>query len=242
VGLFRTPVSLLARAPGLGVAVRWCMLRTKYFTHEVMQRAGRREHRPRDWSNQELKKIAPLVHGDIINVSGWQDSDKRGGKYRDYFPNARSYSISNYHHGEKGVQGSAGEIALDLEADAPHELVRRFDVVFNHTVLEHIFDVHQAVKTLCALSRELVIVVTPFVQEVHFIAGSFGDWWRMTPACMRRLLERQGLTTVYQSVNDTAWFEVYVFTVAVRDPENYRGPRASVSDLGIGNRVLRRAK
>ncbi len=218
------------------------MLRTKYFSHDVMQRARRRQDRPRDWSNAELKKVAPFVGGDVVNVSGWQDSDKRGGQYREYFAGARSYAISNYHHGVKGVQGMPGELLLDLEAQAPHELIARFDVVFNHTVLEHIFDVHQAVKTLCALSRDVVILVTPFVQEVHFIEGSFGDWWRMTPACVRRLLEREGLTTVYQSANDTAWFDVYVFTVAARKPESYRGPRARLDDLGIGNSVLRRTK
>jgi hypothetical protein len=232
VGLFNATFALLARTPWVGTAVRRYALRATY-----PARDGRAQ-RPRDWSNDELRKIAPFVSGDMINVSGWQDSDKRGRRYRDYFPYVRNYTLSNY-EGARGLQGANGEITLDLESKLPQELAGRFDVVFNHTVLEHVFDVHQAVETLCALSRDIVITVTPFSQEVHFIEGSYGDWWRMTPACMRRLLERQGFSTIYQSVNETTSTEIYVFTVAARDAQSYRGPRASVTDLGIGSGVLR---
>lgn len=40
-----------------------------------------------------------------------------------------------------------------------------FDVVFSHTVLEHLYDVQAAVSTLCALTRHTVIVIVPFIQE-----------------------------------------------------------------------------
>ncbi len=89
----------------------------------------------RKWSNTEIRKIGRLFEGDAINVSGWDDRDKEGGYYREYFPNLSSYAISNY-SGERGTQGTSGEIFIDLEAPLPPDLSRRYGLVFNHTTLE----------------------------------------------------------------------------------------------------------
>lgn len=35
----------------------------------------------RVWSNKEIKKIAEIFEGDIINISGECDRDKQGGGY-----------------------------------------------------------------------------------------------------------------------------------------------------------------
>ena len=37
------------------------------------------------WSNKELEKFAGLFDGKIINVSAWQDKDKGGSFYKNYF-------------------------------------------------------------------------------------------------------------------------------------------------------------
>lgn len=222
-----TLIVALGRLPGVGMLVRRALLFGKTVSIKTMQRLEKDVVQSRSWSNRELQRIAPLVSGSVINVSGWRDADKEGRRYRDYFVNARSYAVSNY-AGENGQQGTPGEIPLDLEQALPTALSRRFDAVFNHTVLEHVFDFHKALDTLCGLSDDLLILVTPFSQAVHFADGSYGDWWRFTPGCLRRLLEQRGFTTVYQSANDNAWYHIYVFTVATRRPEAYAGPQRQV--------------
>lgn len=239
----RVTVNLLVgfgRLPLLRNAVPGLLLTWKHVCIKTMQRLDKRQVQSRTWSNYELRKIAPLVLGDVINVSGWRDQDKEGGHYRDYFCNARSYAVSNY-TGENGLQGTAGEIELDLEKALPPQLLRRFDAVFNHTVLEHVFDFAKALDVLCELSRETVILVTPFIQSEHYAEGSYGDWWRFTPRCVRELLSRRGFTTVYQSANDNPWYHIYVFTVATRSPERYTGPREVISTK-IGERAFTTGK
>ncbi|MDO9450725.1 MAG: hypothetical protein Q7J21_09590 [Rugosibacter sp.] len=83
-----------------------------------MKRVARDEVRPRNWSNAELRKLAPLFDGAVINVSGWRDEDKTGGHYRDYFHSAKSYGLSNY-RGKSGITGAESEVFIDLEADLP---------------------------------------------------------------------------------------------------------------------------
>lgn len=180
-----------------------------------------RIHRlPRIWSNRELARFAHLFSGDVVNVSGWKDIDKEGRHYRDYFTGAASYTITNYKAEARGFQGSEGEIFLDLAAPLPDELVGRFDVAFNHTTLEHIYGVHQAFANLCRMSRDIVIVVLPFLQQYH---TDYGDYWRFSPLAAKRLCEDNGLEVVYQSFNSHRMSSVYVFTIATKQPERWRG-------------------
>lgn len=187
----------------------------------AMRRARRYEVRPREWSNRELQRIGKAFDGAVINVSGWRDEDQRGGHYRDYFPLAASYTVSNF-KGTRGMEQGDEGVFIDLEADLPEELRCRFQVAYNHTTLEHVFEIRKAIENICALSDDAVILVTPFLQSVHFEEGAFGDYWRPTPMCMTRILADNGFTTVYQSANDTPWHYVYLFTVAVRDPAHSR--------------------
>ena len=179
-----------------------------------------RVHRlPRVWSNRELARVAHLFQGDVVNVSAWKDIDKEGRHYRDYFVNAESYTLTNYAADTKGLQGYANEIFLDLEQPLPEDLTERFDVVFNHTTLEHIFDVQTAFANLCRMTRDIVILVVPFLQQYH---SSYGDYWRFSPLVIKRLFEAQGLEVVYQSFNSHAASSVYVFTVASKSPQRWR--------------------
>lgn len=185
----------------------------------AMRRARRHEVRPREWSNRELAKIAGQFEGAVINVSGWRDEDQRGGHYRDYFSRASAYAVSNF-KGTKGMEDQSGDaVFIDLEEDLPAELRGKYQVAYNHTTLEHVFEIHKAIENICALSHDTVILVTPFLQSVHFEEGAFGDYWRPTPMCLSRILETNGFTTVYQSSNDNPWHYAYIFTVAVRDPK-----------------------
>ena len=70
-----------------------------------------RIHRiPRIWSNQELKKFSHLFKGDVVNVSGWRDIDKEGLHYKDYFRNAKNYTITNFKADMRGYQGFKNEV------------------------------------------------------------------------------------------------------------------------------------
>jgi hypothetical protein len=235
VNVLETLLTGLMRLPFFGQLVCRGVLAFHRLSVGAMKRFAKTEVRPREWSNAELRKFAPLFDGAVINVSGWRDEDKTGGHYRDYFTAAVAYDISNY-RGESGTTGVAGEIFIDLEADLPPALARRYQVVFNHTTLEHVYDIRKAIANLCALSNDVVILVTPFLQQVHYIEGSFGDWWRPTPMCIERLLQEQGFHIIYQSSNDNPWYIVYVFTVACRDPERYRNRlefKSSAKDTGV---------
>jgi hypothetical protein len=192
---------------------------------------GRRFRLPRTWSNGVLRKIAPLFDGDVINVSGWRDDDKEGGKYRTYFTQARSYAITNYGGFRGGV--SEGEISLNLEADLPAELHRCADVIFNHTTLEHVFDVFKAVANLCTMSRDIVIVVVPAMQEEH-TSESYGDYWRFMSGGLRQLFAANGFTPIYLVSSPHRHSAVYHLCVASRDPGRWAGrlpvPAEQVND------------
>lgn len=165
--------------------------------------------------------MAPLFTGDIVNVSGWDDRDKEGRHYRDYFTGARSYSITNY-SGEQGFQGMEEEMPLDLEKELPSSLEKRFDTVFNHTTLEHVFDIVTAFGNLCRMSRDAVLVVVPFAQVEHW-TGSYGDYWRISGQALERLFQREGFSMVYCSANNDMDGAVYVLGLGVRDPKSWKG-------------------
>ena len=175
---------------------------------------------PRHWSNLELARHASLFTGSVVNVSAWQDSDKEGRLYKDYFVNASSYSITNYRADARGFQGLANEIFLDLESELSPDLRRRFDVVFNHTTLEHIYEARKALANLCAISKDVVILVLPFLQQYH---GEYGDYWRFTPLAIKKMFEENGYTLLYQSFNSHRNSAVYTFTIASRQPEKWLG-------------------
>jgi len=193
-----------------------------------------RIHRlPRIWSNRELARFAHLFAGDVVNVSAWKDEDKEGRRYRDYFSRARSYTITNFKTEARGFQGMDQEIFLDLEGDLPGDLAERFDVVFNHTTLEHIYDAQTAFRNLCRMSRDVVILVVPFLQPYH---SDYGDYWRFSPLLVKRLLEDSGLEALYLSYNSHRRSSVYVFAVASRHPDRWREHFPySFTDAGPGD-------
>jgi len=174
---------------------------------------------PRIWSNRELKKFAHLFKGDVINVSGWKDIDKEGGHYKDYFNNARSYTISNFKAEARGLQGIEDELFLDLTKDIPNNLVNKFDVAFNHTTLEHVYNIKKALENICLLSKDIVILVVPFLQPMH---GDYGDFWRFSPSTIKKMFEENGLTFLYLSFNNHKKASVYIFAIASKNPKKWQ--------------------
>jgi len=175
---------------------------------------------PRLWSNIELRKFASLFKGHVVNVSGWKDQDKEGGSYKEYFLNAETYMVTNYKTEARGFQGKEGEIYLDLTNEIPDSLVKKFDVVFNHTVLEHIYNVSKAFENLCLLSKDIVIIVVPFLQQMH---GDYGDYWRFTPSTIKKMFEENGLKLLYLSFNSHANASVYIFAIGSKHSDKWAG-------------------
>lgn len=198
----------------------------------------RRFRLARKWSNDQLRALCSHFTGDVVNVSAWRDEDKEGGHYRDYFPNAASYSLTNY-SGTSGAQGFEGEIPLDLTAPLPEDLRERFDVVYNHTTLEHVYEVQQAIENLAGMSRDVVIVVVPFSQ-VHHEVGTYEDFWRFTPTALRRAFGEHGFEEIYCSANEDPNAAVYVLYAASRNPDRWRGVLpAAPSGWLAGDRIGR---
>ena len=180
----------------------------------ISPNVDRKFRRPRMWSNRELNRFSCLFKGDVVNVSAGDDVDKEGHCYRDYFLNCNSYTTTNYGPGlHRGFQGRDDERLLDLCQPLPVELVRQFDTVFNHTTLEHVVNVGQAMENLCRLSRDVVILVVPFLQAQHETTG-YRDYWRFTPTLLRHLFAEQGFDVIYESANDERGSSVYIFQIA----------------------------
>lgn len=187
-----------------------------------MENVDRRFRLARTWSNDELRKIASLFAGDIVNVSAGENLDKEGSTYDLYFTNRRSFHLTNYAPGAfRGFAGREDEYLVDLSQELPAELVGRFDVALNHTVLEHVFDVRIAFGNVCRLSKDVVIVVVPFAQVQHDVED-FEDYWRLCPAGLRYLFRENGLEVIYEACNDDENVAVYLFFVGSRHPERWR--------------------
>lgn len=114
------------------------------------------------------------------------------------------------------------EINLDLTKPVPDELRSAFDVVYNHTTLEHIFDVERAFANLCEMSSDAVILVVPSLQQIH-ITETYGDYWRMTPLGVAKRFLHHGFTPLVITTNDQPFAPIYTFAIAVRDPQKYKG-------------------
>ncbi len=180
---------------------------------------------PRYWSNEELRKFASLFSGDIINISGWKDEDKNGFCYRDYFINAKNYYISNYPSDkERGVTDKVKtDYFLDLSKEIPDNLREKFDVIFNHTTLEHVENPNLVFKRMAEMTKDIFIIVVPFKQKLHFSSGNYGDYYRFSPMAMRSLFERNGFFILYESYTPPPAIDVYLFYIGTKQEEKWKG-------------------
>ena len=178
----------------------------------------------RNFSNLILRKYLKNFGGDIINVSGWEDSDKQYGYYREYFKNSSSYTISNI-DGTNGTPVERNEkiryLYLDLDKSLDKDLFEKFDVVFHHTVLEHVYSLFNALDIITSLSRDVIISVVPFMQPVHY-TDSYSDYHRITPRFLEKYYREKGFSTILSDFNDQPFFHIYVINISTKHPESYR--------------------
>ena len=198
--------------------------------------------KPRIKTNHILKKFAPLFSGNIINVSGSSDSDKessfkdyyfgnydKGNRYKDYFQNAKSYTVSNYPLDRtEYLLDKTNMIFLDLEEKLSEELVGKYNVVFNHTVFEHIYNIFEAFKNLCSLSNDIVIFIVPQFQQIHDYSRGYKDYWRFTPFAVDRLFEDNGFTVLYRETTTGFSESMYLFYIASKNPDNWKDKFSSI--------------
>ncbi|MDZ7799155.1 MAG: hypothetical protein U5L76_06175 [Patescibacteria group bacterium] len=173
----------------------------------------------RKWSNKELKKFCHLFKGDVLNVSGWKDEDKEGDHYKNYFKNSNNYHISNYKSSACGFQGFKNEFFLDLSKTIPNRLIKKYDVIFNHTTLEHIYNFRKAFTNLCLMSKDTVILVVPFLQQMH---SNYGDYWRFTPSAIKKMFEEENMLILYSSFNEGKKESVYLFFIASKKTQKWK--------------------
>lgn len=217
----------------------------KLGNYKMLNLVDRKFRIPRIWSNKELKRLCQNFSGKAINVSGWLDSDKEGSSYKNYFENIEEYYISNYESAFKGFQGNNNEILLNLENDIDGELINKFDVVFNHTALEHIFDFQKAFYNLCLMSKDVVVVVVPFIQEQHAEKADYNDYWRFTPIAVKKMYELNNLDLIYLNYNDVQDSSIYIVAIGSKNPGNWKSlqtdPNNKLNDVDtrvIGKKII----
>ena len=176
----------------------------------------------RSWSNERLnyisKSLPKFEHA--INVSGNLDSDKQSGVYRDYFQ-AESYEISSYPD-DKAYSNPNAQITIDLDADTSQigkEIWQKYDLVFSHTVLEHVKNPFQAFQNLEKLlaPNGMLITIVPFIYKFHYSGENFGDYWRYTPHSIDLLHKKSNLFTNLIEVGPDKGYEKYLISIASRE-------------------------
>jgi len=200
--------------------------------------------KPRLRTNKILKRFSYLFEGDVINVSASSDSDKNcgiidyyfgdydnGQRYKDYFFNAKNYTISNYLKDKTQYQINENMIYIDLEEDLPKELEGKFDVVYNHTVFEHIFDIFKAFKNLCKLSSDVVIFIVPQFQRIHDYNRGYEDYWRFTPFSVDKMFKSNGFQVLYRETTFGFSESMYLFYIASRKPDKWIGKFPKIKNL-----------
>jgi len=183
-----------------------------------------RKFSPRAWSNDELRKLKNYFpkNSRIINVGGWEDKDKEGGFYKDYFPNPVIYHVANYPGDSKRGTNVRTDLTIDLTKSLPGDLYFKYDIALTHTVLEHVPDPVFSFAQIGKLSRDIIITVVPFKQHLHFEPESYGDYYRFSPFSMRKLHKDNDFNILYESYMPIPSLDVYLFYVGTRFSERYR--------------------
>ncbi len=171
----------------------------------------------RTFSNFCLKRILTFLDvNSVLNVSGWDDGDKEGGRYSDYFSQkVKKYEVSHFENDYLRSDTDLSKMVINLE-DENYQAGEKFELVFSHTVLEHIFDQQNAFKIMCSLSEKYVVGVVPMINVLHW-EKTYEDYWRFTPHGIRKLFENNGFKLVHLEIGPTLSISQYIVFVGAKN-------------------------
>jgi SAM-dependent methyltransferase len=139
-----------------------------------------RVSRARRDSNAWLRRHAAGVSGKVLSIGSGSDEDGQGGRYRDYFVSAESYTTSEI----RPMRGC--DLVLDVRA-MPEIASGSYDGIFCSGVLEHVDDYAAGLKEITRVlaPRGVLLLGLPFRQDIHMEPH---DYWRFTEYGIRHLL------------------------------------------------------
>ena len=170
----------------------------------------------RTYSNVSLKRILPLLNViSVLNISGWDDGDKEGGRYSHYFSQkVNKYEVSHFENDYLRSDTDISKMVINLE-DINYQAVEKFELVFSHTVLEHVFDQQNAFRIMCSLAEKYVVGVVPMINVLHW-EETYDDYWRFTPHGIRKLFENNEFNLVHLEIGPSLSISQYIIFVGAR--------------------------
>ena len=131
-------------------------------------------------SNDWLRQHSGQIEGRVLSIGSGDDSDGEGGRYRDYFSAASSYTTS-----EVSADFEC-ELVLDIRS-MPEMADNAFDCIYCSGVLEHVDDFQAAFAEITRILADggVLLLGLPFRQAIHLAPN---DYWRFTEFGIRYLL------------------------------------------------------
>jgi hypothetical protein len=71
------------------------------------------------------------------------------------------------------------------------------------------------------MTKDVAIVTVPFSQVQHE-TGSYKDYWRFTPSCIRQMFHENGLEVIYEAESKYKKAAIYLLLVGSRHPEQWK--------------------
>jgi SAM-dependent methyltransferase len=133
-------------------------------------------------SNKWLRRKAKGIKGKVLSIGAMNDDDCEGGKYRNYFSSADSYTTSD-------CMSILGEVDIVLDVrDMSTEEDGKYDCVFCSGVLEHVDDFMQGMREITRILRKkgTLLLGVPFRQAIH---SAPDDYWRFTEFGIEHMLK-----------------------------------------------------
>ena len=139
-------------------------------------------------SNALLRTWCRDITGDVLSIGSATDQDGAGTRYRDYFPQASSYTTS------EPFATPFCDRVLDVRA-MPEVAGGSFDALFLSGVLEHVDYCHGAVAECQRVLRPggVLLLGLPFKQRLHRVPQ---DFWRFTEYGISYLLRDMTIEAV----------------------------------------------
>ena len=132
---------------------------------------------------REQVAILPNMHT-VLNIGSKQgELDKEGKLYRDYFPDARYFTLDK-NHNESHPQHYNSDIH-DLRG-----IMQKFDVILLMSVLEHVEKPWEAISQIRTIMHDdsYLFLTVPFFYPIHKDQeGKYSDYWRFTDDSLRCL-------------------------------------------------------